>query len=724
MATVILTVVGSILGGPVGGAIGAAIGQQIDGAIIGSGKPREGPRLKELEVQTSSYGTQVPAIFGAMRVAGTVFWSTDLVERRQKSGGGKGRPSTVNYSYSVSFAVALSSRPIGRVGRIWADGNLLRGAAGDFKTDTEFRFHNGFGDQPLDPLLASAEASGQCPAHRDLAYAVFEDLQLADFGNRIPSLTFELFERDAAVPVRDIAMVASQGVIMGQSNETLHGYALQGGDVRTALSPIFSSFPILTRPFGDHLELFDWSGPTNSAVSASAALADGKAKLERPDRSRGADSSAPGFVSIRHYEPARDFQAGVQCSRRLGGARAEMQIDLPVAISAPSAKRLADLQLLQRRYGLNGRALSIPVSPSPLRAGDFLDNQARITEVEHMRGTMRLVAQDWVDSTLSGAITANAGRNQPQPDLAAGETRLLLVELPALGTEDPARAVIAVAAAGTSAGWRRAALSFRDGARWTDIGATNGVAVMGNLLAPVPRHSANVEDRSNALIVRLLHDAMTLPTGTGSALSYDAPTIWLAGELIRYGRAEKIGARDYQLSGLLRSCFGTSEVMTPHLAGADLLLLDETALLVLDSIPAPAGAVVEIEALGIADPAPVAASVIVSGLAVTPRKPLHGRSEKLANGDMLLSWTRRDRLASVWTDAVDAPNAEGLQEYAITLSIAGLVRANWNVAEPQLSITASELAAMSILAGSTLSFAISQVGRFAKSAPLIIDAIG
>jgi hypothetical protein len=245
MATVVLTAVGTLLGGPIGGAIGAALGQRIDQAVLGSGKPREGPRLKELEVQTSSYGTQIPAIFGTMRVAGTVIWSTDLIEQRVKSGGGKGRPASVNYSYSASFAVALSSRAVKRIGRIWADGNLLRGAAGDFKTETIFRFHPGHGDEPPDPLLASAELGGQCPAYRDVAYVVFEDLQLADYGNRIPSLTFEVFEREETVSVGEIASVASAGLIEGEASATLGGYAVQGRDCRSALEPILAAMPVI-----------------------------------------------------------------------------------------------------------------------------------------------------------------------------------------------------------------------------------------------------------------------------------------------------------------------------------------------------------------------------------------------------------------------------------------------------------------------------------------------
>ena len=193
MATVVLTAVGTALGGPVGAAIGGLIGNVIDHQILFKPKGREGARLADLQVQTSSYGTQVPKLFGTMRVAGTVIWATDLKEVQSRSGGGKGRGSVTSYSYSASFAVALSARTIGQIRRIWADGNLLRGAAGDFKTElSAFRVHGGGEDQAVDPLIAAAQGIGVTPAHRGIAYVVFEDLALADYGNRIPSLTFEV----------------------------------------------------------------------------------------------------------------------------------------------------------------------------------------------------------------------------------------------------------------------------------------------------------------------------------------------------------------------------------------------------------------------------------------------------------------------------------------------------------------------------------------------------
>ncbi len=158
MATLVLTAVGSAVGGPIGGAIGALIGQSVDHALFGTRK--EGPRLTELAVQTSSYGSQIPKLFGTMRVAGTVIWATDLIESRSSSRSGKGQPSISTYSYAASFAVLLSARVVLGVGRIWAEGKLLRGAAGDFKTRTGFRLHLGGEDQLADPLIASAEGAG------------------------------------------------------------------------------------------------------------------------------------------------------------------------------------------------------------------------------------------------------------------------------------------------------------------------------------------------------------------------------------------------------------------------------------------------------------------------------------------------------------------------------------------------------------------------------------
>src|SRR3546814_18967447 len=126
MATIGVTALGTAIGGPLGGAIGGLIGNAFDHAVLFRPKGVEGRRLNEVQVQTSTYGSQLPRLFGTLRVAGTVIWSTDLKETRHRSGGGTGRTSGTSYSYSSSFAVAQPARA-GRVVRgSGAAGTLLR----------------------------------------------------------------------------------------------------------------------------------------------------------------------------------------------------------------------------------------------------------------------------------------------------------------------------------------------------------------------------------------------------------------------------------------------------------------------------------------------------------------------------------------------------------------------------------------------------------------------
>ena len=198
MATVVLQAVGTglgtLLGGPLGGmlgrAIGAVAGSFIDEKLFGGGRTVKGPRLSDLRVMASSEGAPIPRVWGRMRVAGQVIWATDFIEKKktQDSGGkGGGGDKVKTYKYFGNFAVALCEGEIDRIGRVWADGREFA------LTGVTMRLHTGSETQEADSLIASIEGAGNAPAYRGLAYVVFERLPLADFGNRLPQLSFEVF---------------------------------------------------------------------------------------------------------------------------------------------------------------------------------------------------------------------------------------------------------------------------------------------------------------------------------------------------------------------------------------------------------------------------------------------------------------------------------------------------------------------------------------------------
>ena len=375
MATLVLTTVGGAIGGPIGAAIGATLGQSIDRALLFPTPRRTGPRLTELAVQTSSYGTPIPRLFGTMRVAGSVIWATDLIETRSDKRGGKGRPATTTYSYSASFAVALSARPIRAVRRIWAEGKLLRGAAGDWKSATGFRLHLGGEDQAPDPLIASLV--GNAPAHRGLAYAVFEELQLADFGNRIPSLTFEVVADEAPVTVGAIAHALGGGALTGAGPlDPVAGFAASGDSVAGAIGALADLSQGWCVPEGGAVRLDNRLGAPR-ALDREATMRLVREPIE----------TVPVALSVSHYDPARDYQLGTQRAQRGGAGWREEAIALPAVMAAERARGAAEAALLARERGRARRRATLDITALDYAPGDAvtLPGEAaawRVTRVE------------------------------------------------------------------------------------------------------------------------------------------------------------------------------------------------------------------------------------------------------------------------------------------------------------------------------------------------------
>lgn len=204
MASIVLsaagTAVGGQLGGPLGAYLGGRIGQSfggsIDSRILPGSKPKgiHGPRLSDLAVQSSTYGKMIPIIYGTMRIAGNIIWSLPIKETATTTsssggggkGGGKVTQTSTSYSYSVTLAIGICEGPVDEVMRVWADAKQL-----DLSQFAP-RIYKGDEDQLPDTLIQSVEGAERTPAFRGLAYVLFEDFPLADYGNRIPNFTFEV----------------------------------------------------------------------------------------------------------------------------------------------------------------------------------------------------------------------------------------------------------------------------------------------------------------------------------------------------------------------------------------------------------------------------------------------------------------------------------------------------------------------------------------------------
>ena len=206
--TIVGYAVGSYFGYP---QLGAVVGNLVGSALFPTDLGTvSGPRLNDLNVQTSTVGAPIPILYGDYAFSGNVIWTSGVIETvKKKRQGGKGGPTQTvkTYTYKVNCAVGICEGVIDGVLRIWADSVLVYDVRPQLADETLaeyterltmsgkfadfFEVYDGSETQMPDPTIETFEGVGNVSAFRGLAYVVFNEFQLGDYGNRIPNFRFE-----------------------------------------------------------------------------------------------------------------------------------------------------------------------------------------------------------------------------------------------------------------------------------------------------------------------------------------------------------------------------------------------------------------------------------------------------------------------------------------------------------------------------------------------------
>jgi hypothetical protein len=698
MATVVFTAIGAAVGGPIGAAIGAVVGSQVDAELF-RGSDRQGPRLKDLTITSSAYGAAIPRHFGKMRVGGAVIWATDLVEHASTTSTGKGKPALTSYSYSSSFAVALASRPILGVGRIWADGQLLRGASGDLKVGGSLRVYLGGDDQQPDPLIASAEGIDTCPAYRGTAYVVFEDLQLASYGNRIPSLNFEIFCDEGDLSLSQAIVDVVDGVDADVPLAGVLGFSCEG-PLTSVLAQFNAVYPMTSDANGTELTISRFRLQDAPIALGEAAVASDQAdfggqvgfarKLAPPPQ------SLPGI--IRYYDYDADYQP---CSQRAPGKSTlgrPQAIELPATLQSGTAFQLIAKSARSSGWSRDtlawrGADLDQSVGPGSIVTISQMPGHWRVNEWEWRTAGVEMMLERVAPECDATMATTAAGQAKLASDIVVTPTLLLAFEAPmADTTSSPA---IYAAPSSTGPGWTGAALFVDSGdGQLEPISSTGRTrSVIGKCLTTLAAGPIAVIDRANRLTVQLAGDDMALDNASPRELAMGANRVLVGAEIIQFARAVALGGRTWELSGLLRARAGTEAAITSHIGNEDFILLNE-APVAIDYNKIPDGPLVRLAALGLKDATAVEASFACRGIATRPLAPVHARAVSL--GDMVnLSWARRARGAWRWPPNVEVPMQEEAEAYLIGLGPIDSPTQTWLANENSLSISALSIAATS-----------------------------
>ncbi|MCA3808420.1 MAG: hypothetical protein IOC33_08995 [Burkholderia sp.] len=252
-------VVGSFFGAP---QVGFLAGELL-GAIL---TPHKQPQLADIRVQDAAYGKYIPRLYGKYRLAGNVIWVGPAHEHSQsgKGMGGKGNQPYV----TMSLAVALCAGPITAVTRIWANGKLIyditnpsnfQAISGSAQMVTNFTVYPGDENQLPDPIMQSYLGAANVPAHRGMAYVVFNELNLQNWGNYLPSLSFEVVKSGTPTYVLSGAQNAPNSPALlsltGSVTRTCGSFMDNAGNVQgwqygLATGGNFAAQPFKLTPYG------------------------------------------------------------------------------------------------------------------------------------------------------------------------------------------------------------------------------------------------------------------------------------------------------------------------------------------------------------------------------------------------------------------------------------------------------------------------------------------
>jgi hypothetical protein len=724
MATLILQAVGSAIAGPIGAAIGAIAGTVIDRALIGGPSvKREGPRLTDLTVQNSSFGEALPLVYGTVRLAGNIIWSSGLIERRsdQTQGGGKsGSVTTTTYSYFAHFAVALVGHKIEDIKRIWADGKLLRTADGTLLPGGQLRLYTGDEDQMPDSLIEAAVGLTYAPAHRGMAYAMFEDLPLADYANRIPNLTFEVQAGSAAVAnlshiFEDILhrCALRQRNVAPDLAEVPGFMVARESSARAVLEALAPLRPIALSDVGGAVQISPALQSTATCTLNADRLgaATGAAEDSTADERRLAPAATlAGEVQLRFSDPQRDYQSNVQRARRFfPRSDARQTIDMPAVLSADRAKQLAEQILARAWRERQQRQLRLDLTHLALRPGaticfsDAAQNYWLVQAVALEAGGLTVTLVPLSSADAQSVAVADGGGAIGQTPAPHGATTGALLDVPPVETVLPTTPRLLAVAAGASSGWRRASLwlSTDQGQSYALSANVTRSTVLGTTKTSLAATAAGIWDEVSRVDVELVRADMTLLSRPEAAILAGSNLALIGEELLQFRSATAVSPQRYRLSGLLRGVRGTEAAIVGHGPDEPFILLDPLPDV---SLWPPLGALDQTLRYKWLSPGQVLGDVPAQLLnfrakALRPLAPVHGSAQLLAGGDWHVRWVRRSRSGFDWLDGIDAPLAEVSLAFRLTVYVGGVVKRTVDVVDSSWTYAAALQSADGVVAG-------------------------
>lgn len=399
---------------------------------------------------------------------------------------------------------------------------------------------------------------------------------------------------------------------------------------------------------------------------------------------REMDSQLPRQITIKHLDPAREYDINEQRSTERISTQAvdKKTIELPLSLSATEGAQIADvlfnvawLERLEYQSRLPPEHIDLEPADVVTFFTDYASLDIRISEINYGRdGIIECTGR--LNSAANYTSNAQGGEGSA-PDGAVSLVTLpeyVIMDLPLIRNDDDEPGFSAVMS-GTSDAWTGGVLlrSIDNGQTWNEVQAWSTPATFGVARDTLSSNDCFVFDRTSTLQVDLFTGELDSITEAQmmSGLNwcaYGADGRW---ELLQFATATLQADGSYIISTLLRGLRGTEWTTGLHEIGDYFVLLDDPDTMVLGADVASLGVTRKWRGLSYSQQIEDATSTDFAymGANLKPLSVVNLSGTLSGSGSWDFTFNPRSRLSSaLWTLGTAIPVGETTEQYEIDMA--------------------------------------------------------
>lgn len=608
---------------------------------------------------------------------------------------------------AVSFT---SSRALGQSSTYvnYSDGGLWVMPAGDQKLQ---KFDITTGEKLLEiiglPLIGGGSL-GAPAVVIDGVYRALDKVSQRVYASSISTLI------NGNVPLADIienevslsSLITFADVDTSLLTDSVRGYQVSGGSIRSALEPLQGVWPFDVIQSGYKIKCVPRGNTSVVSINWEQLGAnDGDEPGELLKQSREMDTQLPASTHIKYWDVNREYAQGEQYADRPGtSAVNRVDLEVPIVMNADEAAKAVDVLQNLRWLERTGFEASLPPIYLALEPSDvitIIDKNAtyelRIKEKNDTPsgiGQCKLVPNS--PSLYVSAAKGAEGVSPPDTIALAGATLLMLLDTPLVDeVSQNAPGFIGIATGYTEAWPGAVAVRSADGGQtWDDLQGFTGKATLGLALGVLPAHAGYLVDQRSLMISPLSGEFYGITRDQLlSGYNYCAYGVNGRWEIVRFQNATLNMDGSYTLSGFVRGDKGTEWATGLHQLGDAFVLLD-------DPDNAFIGSSIQTIGLGrlyrgVTKGASIDSASDVpftyNGVNLEPLSPVDARANRDGSGNLSATFVRRSRLlSSWWTNGIEAPIGETTQSYEIDVMSGSTIKRTITASTPAFSYSAAD----------------------------------